>query len=191
MGQCCVISQPGQKKVKLLRSPFSPWYTRGGSLNRHWRFNFQCWESPAALNDRCHWSSSDSEVVQESPRESLFKDCYFVNRQWHRNLKIQLRIQFNASYLSGSPYCTRMWVAQDFYQDSHVNTITTWLLPRFKHIITTPTRQRPDKLRFNIIIFCLCNLPLFYHQDWGGTPLVLLQLIFHLKYFKIPNLLYN
>ena len=36
-------------------------------------------ESPAALIDRCRWFSSDSEVVQESPRESLFKDCYFVS----------------------------------------------------------------------------------------------------------------
>ena len=36
-------------------------------------------ESPAALNDRCRRFSSDSEVVQESPRESLFKDSYFVS----------------------------------------------------------------------------------------------------------------
>ena len=31
-----------------------------------------------ALNDRCREFSSDSIVVQESPRESLFKDRYFV-----------------------------------------------------------------------------------------------------------------
>ena len=31
-------------------------------------------ESPAALND-----ARDSQVVQESPRESLFKDRYFVS----------------------------------------------------------------------------------------------------------------
>ena len=35
-------------------------------------------ESPDGLNDRCRGFSSDSEVVQESPRESLFKDRYFV-----------------------------------------------------------------------------------------------------------------
>ena len=36
-------------------------------------------ESLAALNVRCWLSSSDSEVVQESTRESLFKDRYFVS----------------------------------------------------------------------------------------------------------------
>ncbi len=43
----------------------------------HCRFHYK--ESPDALNDRCRWFSSDSEVVQESPRESLFKDRYFVS----------------------------------------------------------------------------------------------------------------
>ncbi len=36
-------------------------------------------ETPDALNDRCRWFSSDSLVVKESPRESLFKDRYSVN----------------------------------------------------------------------------------------------------------------
>ncbi len=66
--------------------------TRAGSLNcdattattavkKKWIFK-SCSritrESPDALNDQCWWYSSDSEVVQESPRESLFKDRYFV-----------------------------------------------------------------------------------------------------------------
>ena len=36
-------------------------------------------ESPDALIDRCRRFSSDSEVVQDPPEESLFKDRYFVS----------------------------------------------------------------------------------------------------------------
>ncbi len=32
-----------------------------------------------AIGDQCRWFSSDYLVVQESPRESLFKDRYFVS----------------------------------------------------------------------------------------------------------------
>ena len=33
--------------------------------------------SPDALNISCWWFSSDTLLVQESPRESIFKDRYF------------------------------------------------------------------------------------------------------------------
>ena len=53
------------------------------SIHQSWIFKSRCHcrfqESPAALNDRCWWFSCESEVVQESPWESLFKDCYFVS----------------------------------------------------------------------------------------------------------------
>ncbi len=53
---------------------------RAGSLKRFATSDAEN-HRQAALNDQCRWFSSDSEVVQESPRESLFKDRYFVSRR--------------------------------------------------------------------------------------------------------------
>ncbi len=48
-----------------------------------WIFKSRCHcryrESPPSLNDRCWWFFSDSEVVQESHRESLFRYRFFVS----------------------------------------------------------------------------------------------------------------
>ncbi len=89
------ISYHGQFCIQLLNPWFCPLYqysrssehitvNRAGSLNRNTAADATAdvkitRESRDTLNDRCRWFSSVSLVVQKSPRESLFKDCYFVS----------------------------------------------------------------------------------------------------------------
>ncbi len=53
-------------------------------------------KSRDALNDRCQRFSSDSIVVQESPRESLVRDHYFVSGIGPASLKdLEIQLRFN------------------------------------------------------------------------------------------------